>query len=62
MMDDHEPAVVSLEQPRDRAYWARRFEVPTEAVENAVKAVGNDPMTVAEHLGKSWPPTESGIV
>lgn len=62
MSDDFEPAYVSLDEPRDRAYWARRFQLPIETVEDAVKAVGNDPMLVAEHLGRSWPNRDSGIV
>ncbi|GAB6841570.1 hypothetical protein HNR00_000799 [Methylorubrum rhodinum] len=57
-----DPATVVLKQPRDRAYWARRLEVPVEQVQAAVEAVGPDPAQVAAHLGKPWPYEASGIV
>ena len=57
-----DPARVVLDEPRDRAYWARRFEVPVEQVQAAVEAVGSDAARVAAHLGKPWPYEASGIV
>ncbi|CAO4133625.1 DUF3606 domain-containing protein [Methylorubrum extorquens] len=57
-----DPAQVVLDAPRDRAYWARRFEVPAEQVQAAVEAVGSDAARVAAHLGKPWPYEKSGIV
>ena len=57
-----DPDIVSLKEPRDRAYWARRFEVPVERLEAAVQAAGSDPAKVAAHLGKPWPYEASGIV
>lgn len=57
-----DPAEVVLGEPRDRAYWARRFEVPVEQVQAAVEAVGSDAARVAAHLGKPWPYEASGIV
>ena len=57
-----DPAEVVLREPRDRAYWARRFEVPVEQVQAAVEAVGSDAARVAAHLGKPWPYEASGIV
>ena len=57
-----DPATISLEEPRDRAFWARRFEVPVERLEAAVEAAGPDPSKVAAHLGKPWPYEASGIV
>lgn len=62
MSDNYEPAVVSLEEPRDRAYWARRFQMPVEEIDAAVRAVGNDPALVAAQLDKPWPYLASGIV
>lgn len=57
-----DPAQVVLDAPRDRAYWARRFEVSVEQVQAAVEAVGSDAARVAAHLGKPWPYEKSGIV
>jgi len=57
-----DPDSISLKEPRDRAFWARRFEVPVERLEAAVQAVGLDPSKVAAHLGKPWPYEASGIV
>ncbi|MGX5773795.1 DUF3606 domain-containing protein [Methylorubrum zatmanii] len=57
-----DPATVVLDEPRDRAYWARRFEVPVEQVQAAVEAVGPEAARVAAHLGKPWPYEASGIV
>lgn len=57
-----EPSRVSVEEPRESAYWARTFQVPVEQVKEAVAAVGDDPARVAERLGKPWPDPESGIV
>ncbi|BAU89826.1 hypothetical protein MPPM_1221 [Methylorubrum populi] len=57
-----DPAQVVLDAPRDRAYWARRFEVSTEQVQAAVEAVGSDAARVAAHLGKPWPYEKSGVV
>lgn len=57
-----DPDTISLEEPRDRAFWARRFEVPVERLEAAVHAGGSDPSKVAAHLGKPWPYDQSGIV
>lgn len=57
-----DPAAVVLAEPRDRAYWARRFEVPVEQVQAAVEAVGSDPARVAAYLGRPWPFEASGIV
>jgi hypothetical protein len=57
-----DPDTVSLKEPRSRAFWARRFEVPVEQVEAAVAAAGTDPAKVAAHLGKPWPYDKSGIV
>lgn len=57
-----DPDTVSLKEPRDRAYWARRFEVPVERLEAAVEAAGGNPSKVAAHLGKPWPYEASGIV
>lgn len=57
-----DPDTISLKEPRDRAFWARRFEVPVERLEDAVKAAGSDPSKVAAHLGKPWPYEASGIV
>ncbi|MEH3117636.1 MAG: DUF3606 domain-containing protein [Methylorubrum populi] len=57
-----DPATVVLDKPHDRAFWARRFEVPVEQVQAAVEAVGTDPARVAAHLGKPWPYEKSGIV
>lgn len=56
------PGTITLTEPRDKAYWARYFQTPIEDVEAAVAAVGHDPATVAERLGKPWPVEESGIV
>ncbi|WP_019906450.1 DUF3606 domain-containing protein [Methylobacterium sp. 77] len=53
---------VTLTEPRDKAYWARYFQTPSEEVEAAVAEVGHDPAKVAERLGKSWPFEGSGIV
>ncbi|WP_336486553.1 DUF3606 domain-containing protein [Methylobacterium nigriterrae] len=50
-----EPKAVNIGEPWERAYWARRFMVPVEAVQAAVDAVGNDPAAVAAHLGRDWP-------
>ena len=60
--DPHAPTTVNVTEPWTRAYWARYFEVPVEEIEVAVATVGEDPGTVAAHLGKSWPSRESGIV
>ncbi len=57
-----DPATVVLDEPRDRAYWARRFEVPVEQVQAAVEAVGPEAARGAAHLGKPWPYEASGIV
>ncbi len=56
------PATVGLAEPRDKAYWARYFQVPQEDVEAAVAAVGSDASKVAAHLGRPWPFEASGIV
>lgn len=56
------PRTVSLKEPRDKAYWARYFQTPSEDVEAAVAEVGHDPAKVAERLGKPWPFEASGIV
>jgi len=50
-----EPKAVNVGEPWERAYWARRFIVPVEAVQAAVEAVGTDPAAVAAHLGREWP-------
>ena len=50
-----EPARVAIEEPWERAYWARRFMVPVERIEAAVAQVGGDPATVAAYLGREWP-------
>ncbi|KQP29950.1 hypothetical protein ASF49_14855 [Methylobacterium sp. Leaf104] len=60
--NDHEPATVNVSEPWTLAYWARRFEVPREAVEAAVAAVGHEPAKVAAQLGRPWPFEGSGIV
>ena len=60
MPDPHAPKSVNVAEPWTRAYWARYFEVPVEAVEAAVAAVGEDPGAVAAHLGKSWPARDGG--
>ena len=57
-----DPDTVSLKERRDRAFWARRFEVPVERLEAAVEAAGSDRSKVAAHLGKPWPYEASGIV
>lgn len=59
---DHEPSAVALTDPATRAYWARRFQVPVETLQEAVDAVGTDPKTVAARLGRPWPFEGSGIV
>ncbi|KQP24549.1 hypothetical protein ASF27_10630 [Methylobacterium sp. Leaf102] len=58
--DPHAPRSVNVTEPWTRAYWARYFEVPVEAVEDAVATVGEDPSAVAAHLGKSWPAQDGG--
>lgn len=60
--DPHAPKTVNVAEPWTRAYWARYFEVPVEQIEAAVATVGEDPGTVAAHLGKSWPSPDGGIV
>ncbi len=60
--DPHEPTIVNVSEPWTLAYWARRLEMPSEAVEAAVAVVGNDPAKVAAHLGRPWPYEGSGIV
>lgn len=57
-----EPKRVNIEEPSAAAYWARRFQVPVEAVIAAVREVGDDPAAVARHLGLPWPYELSGIV
>ncbi|MHC2104220.1 MULTISPECIES: DUF3606 domain-containing protein [unclassified Methylobacterium] len=57
-----EPKRVNVEDPSSAAYWARRLQVPVETVTAAVRAVGDDPATVAAHLGRPWPYDGSGIV
>lgn len=60
--NEHEPATVNVSEPWTLAYWARRFEVPSEDVQAAVEAVGHEPARVAAHLGRPWPFEGSGIV
>lgn len=57
-----DPDTVNLKEPHSRAFWARRFEVPVERVQDAVAAVGTEPDKVAAHLGRPWPYEASGIV
>lgn len=50
-----EPPRVNVEAAWERAYWARRFRVPVEQVETAVREGGDDPAAVAARLGRDWP-------
>ena len=57
-----EPDTVNVSEPDAAAYWAQRFQVPVERVQEAVAAVGHDLERVAAHLGRPWPFEASGIV
>lgn len=57
-----DPDRVNVADPSARAYWARRFQVPVEELEAAVRAVGTEPARVAAELGRPWPFEDSGIV
>lgn len=57
-----EPQRIDPYSKRSLGYWASRFRVTVERIEEAVVSVGDDPGLVAEHLGVPWPDEFDGIV